>query len=198
MSGVVGTILTDLSMAFDCLQLHLILAKLPAYAGRCDSLILMRSYVLKNHQKKKNIHLVCNSWLRTIIGVPQGSILRLFLFPIFFEWWLDPDEFHFKLLGKHKSLKIKIEGFKLESSKSVKLSALTTDPNSTFDSHESYICKMASAKIKRFGRIIRNTLDEKQVKKTASVKIKRLIRIRNTLDEKKVKILYNYFLSQFN
>ena len=57
---------------------------------------------------------------------------------------------------------------------------------------------MASAKIKRFSRIIRNTLDEKQVKKTTSEKIKRLIRIRNTLDEKEVKILYNYFLSQFN
>ena len=63
------------------------------------------------------------------------------------------------LLGKHKPLKIEIKGFRLESGKSVNLLGITIDHNSTFDTHVSNICKMASAKVKSFSRI-RNALDE--------------------------------------
>ena len=79
------------------------------------------------------------------------------------------------LLGKHKSLKIEIEGFQLKSAKSVNLLGVTIDHNLTFDTHVSNICK------------------------TASEKVKSLSRIRNALDEKQSKLLYNSFnLSQFN
>ena len=87
----------------------------------------------------------------------------------------NPGKFQYMLLGKHKPLKIEIEGFQLESAKSVNLLGITIDHNLTFDTHVSNICK------------------------TANAKVKSLSRIRNTLDEKQVKLLYNSFiLSRFN
>ena len=67
------------------------------------------------------------------------------------------------LLGKSKPLKIEIEGFQLESAKSVKLLEKTFDHNLTFETHVSNICKTASAKDKSLNRI-RIALDEKQSK----------------------------------
>ena len=66
-------------------------------------------------------------------------------------------------LGKEKPLKIEIEGFHLESAKSVNLLEITIDHNLTFDTRVINICKTASAKVKSLSRII-NALDEKQVK----------------------------------
>ena len=78
-------------------------------------------------------------------------------------------------LGKHKPLKIEIEGFQLESAKSVSLLGITIDQDLTFDRHMSNISK------------------------TARAKVKSLNRIRNALDEKQAKLLYNPFiLSHFN
>ena len=51
-SGVVGTILMDLSKAFDCLPHDLIIAKLHAYGLDHDSLRLI-SYLSNRHQKIK-------------------------------------------------------------------------------------------------------------------------------------------------
>ena len=86
----------------------------------------------------------------------------------------NPEKFQFMLLGKHKSLKIEIEGFQLESAKSVNLLGITIDYNLTFDTQVSTICKTAS-------------------------RIRRLSRIRNALDKKLAKLLCNSFiLSQFN
>ena len=70
----------------------------------------------------------------------------------------NPGKFQYMLLGKHKPLKIEIEGFQLESAKSVNLLGITIDHNLTFDTHISNICKTASAKIKSLSRI-RNALD---------------------------------------
>ena len=88
----------------------------------------------------------------------------------------NPGTFQYMLLGKYKRLKIEIEGFQLESAKSVNLLGITIDHHLTFDTHISNICK------------------------TASAKVKSLSRIRNALDEKQAKLLYNsfFFLSQFN
>ena len=87
----------------------------------------------------------------------------------------NPRKFQCMLLGKHKSLKIEIEGFQLESAKSVNLLGITIDHNLTFDTHAPNICK------------------------TASANVKSLSRIRNALDEKQAKLLHNSFiLSQFN
>ena len=65
------------------------------------------------------------------------------------------------LLGKQKPLKIEIEGFQLESAKSVNVLGIAIDHNLTFDTHISNICRTVSANVKSLGRI-RNTLDEKQ------------------------------------
>ena len=46
-----------------------------------------------------------------------------------------PGELQYMLLGKHKSLKIEIEGFQLESAKSVNLLGITIDHNLAFDTH---------------------------------------------------------------
>ena len=75
----------------------------------------------------------------------------------------NPGTFQHMLLGKYKRLKIEIEGFQLESAKSVNLLGITIDHHLTFDTHISNICKTASAKVKSLSRI-RNALDEKQAK----------------------------------
>ena len=74
-----------------------------------------------------------------------------------------PGKFQYMLLGKHKPLKIEIEGFKLESGKSVKTPGITIDYNLISDTHVSNVCETASAKIKS-SNVIRNALHEKQVK----------------------------------
>ena len=66
----------------------------------------------------------------------------------------------YMFFGKHKPLKIEIEGLKQKSAKSVKLVGLIIDFNLTFDTHISNFCKTASAKMKSLSRI-RNALDEK-------------------------------------
>ena len=87
----------------------------------------------------------------------------------------NPGKFQYMLLGKQKPLKIEIEGFQLESTKSVELLQISTDHNLTFDTQVSNICK------------------------TTRAKVKSLSRIRNALDEKQAKLLNNSFiLSQFN
>ena len=81
------------------------------------------------------------------------------------KWWLIFGNFSIccLLLGKHKPSKIEIEGFKLESVKSVELLRITIDYNLTFDTHIPNICRTASAKIKSLSRN-GNVLDEKQAK----------------------------------
>ena len=98
-----------------------------------------------------------------------------------FKWFrnnqmmTNPDKFQYMWLGKHKPLKIEIEGFQLQSAKSVNLLGITIDHNLTFDMHVSNIFKTASARVKSLSRII------------------------NALDEKQAKLLYNSFiLLQFN
>ena len=91
------------------------------------------------------------------------------------EMMTNPEKFQSMWLGKHKPLKTEIEGFQLESAKSVNLLGITIDHNLTFDTHVSNICK------------------------TFSTKVKSLNRIRSALDEKQAKLLYHSFiLSRFN
>ena len=46
--------------------------------------------------------------------------------------------FQYMLHGKHKPLKIGIEGFQLESAKSVNLLGITIDHNLTFDTYDTH------------------------------------------------------------
>ena len=133
-----------------------------------------------------------------LLLVSQGSILGPFLYycgettenvvknlqsdlKIVLKWFRNNQmmvnfgKFQYMLLGKHKSLKIEIEGFQLESAKPVNLLGISIDYNLTFDTHISNICKRASPAVKN------------------------LSRIRNALDNERAKLLYNSFiLSQFN
>ena len=72
--GVIGTILMDLSKAYDCLPHDLLIAKLEAYGFDNNSLHLLYNY-LTNRKQRVNIGSYFSEWLAILIGVPQGSIL---------------------------------------------------------------------------------------------------------------------------
>ena len=72
--GVVGTILLDLSKAFDCMPHDLFIAKLDAYGFSPGALKLMNSYLTNRYQRVK-IGSTFSSWKQLFLGVPQGSVL---------------------------------------------------------------------------------------------------------------------------
>ena len=81
-SGVIGTVLMDLSKAYDCLPHDLVIAKLAGYGFEDSATSLIFDYLSKRYQRVKQgcIFSFSQEILR---GVPQGSILGLILFNIF-------------------------------------------------------------------------------------------------------------------
>ena len=73
-SGFIGTILTDLSKAYDCLPHDLIIAKFEAYSLRKNSLKLLLGY-LEGRKQCVKIGSSCSFRSDIKRGVPQGSTL---------------------------------------------------------------------------------------------------------------------------
>ena len=77
-----GTLLTDLSKAFSCLDHELLIAKLNAYGFSLTALKLVHNY-LSNRKQRTKINSTYSSLLEIIFGVRQESILGPLLFNIF-------------------------------------------------------------------------------------------------------------------
>ena len=73
---IVGTLLMDLSKAYDCVSHYLIIAKLE------NSLRLIQNYLSQRHQRVR-VGSSLSEWLEIILGVPHGSILGPILFNVF-------------------------------------------------------------------------------------------------------------------
>ena len=82
--GYAGTIITDLSKAFDTINHELLIAKLHSYGFRNSALMLINSY-LKNRWHTTKINSAYSTWKQLTIGVPQGSVLGPLLFNIYFN-----------------------------------------------------------------------------------------------------------------
>ena len=81
-SGLVGTILMDLSKAYDCLPHDLIIGKFDAYGLSKSSLSLLLDY-LTSRKQRVEIGSSYSVWNEIKRGVPQGSILGSLLFNVF-------------------------------------------------------------------------------------------------------------------
>ena len=77
-----GLLLTDLSKAFDCVNHHLLIAKMHAYNFDQNALVLIHSYLSERKQRTK-LNSSFSKWHDIFVGVPQGSILGPLLFNIY-------------------------------------------------------------------------------------------------------------------
>ena len=81
--GFVGTILVDLSKAYDCLSHDIMVAKLEAYDFAKESLQLISDYLSYCKQRKK-IGSAYSDWANVICGIPQELCIGSFTFQYFY------------------------------------------------------------------------------------------------------------------
>ena len=81
-SGLVDTVLMDLSKAYDCLPHDLIITKFEAYGLSKSSFNLLLDYLTSRKQRVK-IGSSCTLWNEIKRSVRQGSILGPLLFTVF-------------------------------------------------------------------------------------------------------------------
>ena len=77
-----GTLLTDLSKAFDFICHDLLVAKLHAYGLSLPALKMIQNYLLNRKQRTK-IGFSYSTWENIIYGILQGSILGPLLFNVY-------------------------------------------------------------------------------------------------------------------
>ncbi len=78
----VGTVLMDLSKAFDCITHGLLITKMSAHSLGNTACEFMASYLSDRYQRVK-ISNKKDSWTPLLKGIPQGSSLGPFLFNVF-------------------------------------------------------------------------------------------------------------------
>ena len=81
---IVGTVLMDLSKAFDCIPHDLIIGKLHAYGFDENALVLVYSY-LKKRSHSVRINNIYSPFQDIVSGIPQGSVLG----PILFNFYIN-------------------------------------------------------------------------------------------------------------
>ena len=79
---IVGTVMVDLSKAFDSIDHSLLLSKLQALGIEGSELAWFADY-LKGKQQSVVINSVPSQWKQVIRGVPQGSMLEPLLLLVF-------------------------------------------------------------------------------------------------------------------
>lgn len=79
---IVGTVMIDLSKAFDSIDHSILLSKLDAYGIRGLELNWFRDY-LSNRRQRVTLSGVTCEWRELRRGVPQGSVLGPLLFSLF-------------------------------------------------------------------------------------------------------------------
>ena len=223
-SGVVGTILMDLSKAFDCLPHERILAKLHAYGVDIKSLKLLQDY-LSNQTQRVKLDSTLSSWLKILLGVPQSSILGPLFFNIFLNdmlWFIEKTDIcnfaddntiyscaksvNDVIENLQSDLKIALTWFKDNQmmANPGKFQFMILNKNTI---NKSIVINNKTIESSKSVKLLGLTIDNKlnfgihinNICKVASAKIKSLGRIRSRLNLSQAKILYNSFiLSQFN
>ena len=84
LGGYVGTVLMDLSKAYDCLSHDLLIAKLETYGLDIGSLNFLLDYLsLRKH--RTTVGSSYSKWSEICRGIPQGAILGPLLLNIFIK-----------------------------------------------------------------------------------------------------------------
>ena len=170
-----GALLTDLSKAFDCLNLELLFAKLDVYGF--DQLSLTYIYRYLSHGKQRTeVNNSFSEWCNISYGVPHGSKCNITNYAddttpysedttihallnsletdtdTLIQWssgnylQLNADKCHLLISKCNKDIFINVQAEVIECSSSVKRLGVIIDNNLKFNEHVSNLCQKANQK----------------------------------------------------
>ena len=175
-SGFGGTILMDLSKAYDCLPHDLLVAKFEAYGIDKifinDLFLFIERTNICNFADDNTIY-SCQNDLKTILKDLRYDMVDLLRWFKENSMKANPKKFQFMILGKtsRQPITLNINQIKVKESQKVLLLGLTIDNQLTFKDHVDMICS------------------------TANYKLHALRRIRKYLTPVKARLLYNAFIN---